>query len=131
MKTKPSLLTAGAIALLAVLPAARAVENTNPPPAQERQERGQAMREQRMKELDEKLNLTAEQKSKIAAIWDKAAEEGRAEREDGKLKRREQRKERRELMKDTRAQIRSVLTPEQQKIFDEMPRPKRGKPGGA
>lgn len=134
MKTKFQLISLGALALLAVLPVARAAETNPPPPAQEQPQRMQQMREQRMKQLDEKLHLTAEQKAKITAIWDKAAEEGRAARQEANALKREQRKERREVMKASRQDIRGVLTPEQQKIFDEMPRPKPerrdGRPDG-
>src|SRR5690606_10065772 len=81
--------TVGALALMTVFPVARAaVENTTQRPGQERAAQMQERREQRMKQLDEKLKLTAEQKTKIAAIWGKAAEEEGAMRIDAELKRR-------------------------------------------
>ncbi len=128
MKTKFSLVTLGAIALLAGWPAARAAESAKTPAQQE--QRIQQMREQRMKQLDERLKLTSDQKARIAAIWDQAAEEGRAARQGEKALRRQLRKERREAMRDARQQVRSVLTPEQQKIFDEMRPAKPARAGG-
>ena len=79
------------------------------------------MREHRMKELDEKLQLTAEQKTQIQTIWDKAEEQGKALRADETMAREDRRAKAGELMKATHAQVRGVLTPDQQKTFDTMP----------
>jgi len=90
------------------------------------------MREQRLKKLDEKLNLTADQKTQITAIWDKAEADARAARADATAEAKaERRAKMREGMKAVRQQVRAVLTPEQQKIFDTMPQDRRGGgPGG-
>ncbi|MDB6094255.1 MAG: hypothetical protein JWM32_1817 [Verrucomicrobia bacterium] len=84
---------------------------------------GKKMRERRMAQLDEKLSLTADQKQKINAIWDKAAADMKAS--DQPLSR----DERMEKMKATRTEVRGVLTAEQQKIFDAMPPEGRGRHG--
>ena len=84
--------------------------------------RMQEMREQRMKQLDEKLSLTAEQKIKINAIWAKTAKDARAAREEATEEAgKEIRAKRREAMKAAQQEVRAVLTPEQQKIFDTLP----------
>jgi Spy/CpxP family protein refolding chaperone len=89
----------------------------------------QEMRERRLKRLDEKLTLTADQKAKIIAIWDKAGQDARAAREDASTTAKEERKaKRREAMKAVHQEVRGVLTPEQQKIFDTMPQDRP--PGG-
>lgn len=72
-----------------------------------------------MKQLDEKLHLTPEQKAKIEAILKEAAELREAARQAA----REQRKQRREALRESHDQVRAVLTPAQQKIFDALPRP--------
>ena len=79
------------------------------------------MREHRMTMLDEKLHLTPEQKTQIQQIWDKAEQQMRAER-DAAVKADEDRREKRHAARQgVQAEIRAVLTPEQQKIFDQMP----------
>lgn len=82
-----------------------------------------------MKQLDEKLSLTADQKAQINAIWDKAEQDARAARDDAAATAKEERRAKmREGMKAVREQVRGVLTPEQQKVFDTMPQDRR--PGG-
>jgi Spy/CpxP family protein refolding chaperone len=66
--------------------------------------------------------LSDDQKSKLTAIYGKAAEKMRAAGPDGG------REKMMEIMMETRKEVRAVLTPEQQKKFDEMPQ--RGGPGG-
>jgi len=82
--------------------------------------------ERRMERLDQALQLTAEQKARIEAIWRKAEGDVAEIREEGKLRKRKQRREMREVMQEARAAVRDVLTPEQQKIFDAMPRERNG-----
>lgn len=126
MKTYAKFIPALALALLAVSPAMRAEDTPAAPAAQQPQRpRMQQMREQRLQQLDATLHLTADQKAKINAIWDQAAEQGRASMQDEKAARRAlraERRERREMMRQTHQQVRNVLTPEQQKLFDQMPR---------
>lgn len=78
--------------------------------------------EKRMQQLDENLKLTAEQKQKIKAIWEKQA----AELKD--LTPEERRDRRRETLMAIRNEVRGVLTPEQQKKFDSM-KHEGGRPG--
>lgn len=129
MKLYAKFLPALAFALLAVTPAIRA-ETTAPSSATPSQNpKWQQMREQRLQQLDQTLHLTADQKAKINAIWDKAAEDAKASIKDEKAGRRAmraERRERRQMLRQTQQQIRGVLTPEQQKLFDQMPRPARG-----
>jgi Spy/CpxP family protein refolding chaperone len=89
-------------------------------------------REHRLQELTEKLSLTPEQQTQIKAIWDKAEEQGKALRAQGDQLRaqgEDLRAKGKEVMKATHNQVRAVLTPEQQKIFDAMPPPGRGHHG--
>ena len=91
--------------------------------------RMQDMRERRLKKLDAKLNLTAAQKAQINAIWDKAEADARAARkETASTAKSDMREKRREALKAAHQEVRAVLTPEQQTIFDSLPpdRPGRG-----
>lgn len=127
MKTSIKLLSLAALVVLAAAPASRADDNTAPaaPPAEQQNLRGKHMREHRMQQLDEKLHLTADQKTQIEAIWAKADQQGRALRSDAALTPDDRKAKRREIMKTTHDQVRAVLTPDQQKIFDAMPPPGR------
>lgn len=119
MKTITKRLFVFALPLLITVGAARAEESQTPPPDHPRLEQ---MKERRLKRLDEKLHLTAEQKSQITAIWDKAEQQARAAREDAATAAKEERQaKRREAVKAVRQEVRGVLTPEQQTIFDSMP----------
>lgn len=124
-----------ALAALAVVSFARADEPPAPPPPPPAGEHPPRLdpkkaREHRLQMLDEKLQLTADQKQKINAIWDKAEEQGRALRADESLSRDDRRAKAMELMKASRAEVRAVLTADQQKTFDAMPpeRPMRRGP---
>lgn len=98
-----------------------------PPPAEHgRRPDPKKMREHRLRVLDEKLQLTADQKTQINAIWDKSEEKGQAIRDDDSLEREDKRDKMRELMKSTHAEVRAVLTADQQKIFDAMPPERMG-----
>ncbi len=79
--------------------------------------------EQMVQRLDEAVQLTAEQKTKITAIYAKSREKMQALPEDQRMEKG------REIMTATRAEVRAVLTAEQQKKFDEMA-PGRGQGGG-
>jgi Spy/CpxP family protein refolding chaperone len=88
--------------------------------------------EQRIAQIDKAVGgLTAEQKTKIQAIYARTAEEMRALAENSAGNRNEgTRKEGAEILKSTRAQVAAVLTAEQRKKFEDMPEPARG-PGMA
>lgn len=86
----------------------------------------------RLKLLTEKLNLTADQQTKIKDIWKDAAEKGRAARQDPaneKLSREERRAKAEAMMKDAHDQVRAVLTADQQAIFDKLPADGPGRGG--
>jgi Spy/CpxP family protein refolding chaperone len=73
--------------------------------------------------------LTAEQKSKITAIIEKAQKDRQAIMSGGGDQQ-ENRTKMQELMANERKDIRAVLTEEQAKKFDEMPAPGRGRGQG-
>ena len=68
-----------------------------------------------LKALKEKLNLTADQEKQIGDIWKSHAEEMKAARGD--------RAKMEEVRTAQHEEVRAVLTPDQQKIFDAMPPP--------
>jgi Spy/CpxP family protein refolding chaperone len=76
------------------------------------------------KMLTERLSLTAEQEKKVDAIIKSHEADMKAAREGG------DREKGREVMKTQGDEIRAVLTPEQQKQFDEMSASMRGGKGG-
>ncbi len=78
--------------------------------------------EQMVQRLDEAVQLTAEQKTKITAIYAKSREKMQALPEDQRMEKG------REIMAAVRTEVRAVLTAEQQKKFDEMT-PGRGQGG--
>ncbi|MBC7367944.1 MAG: hypothetical protein H7343_14220 [Undibacterium sp.] len=124
MKTSPKLvLTLLALGLGVTAPTARAAnqptvevapqvtpEKSHHPVAEKRVKKAVAAHD---KTLTEKLKLTAEQQEKLAALRKEQGEELKAAQGDrGKL---------REAAVASRAQVRAILTPEQQKEFDAMP----------
>jgi Spy/CpxP family protein refolding chaperone len=123
MKTIYRLLALLSLTALALAPLARADEPPpGPPPAGDQGRPDPAKRrEHRLQMLDEKLSLTAEQKEQIKAIWAKAGEQGKALRAEASAARDDLRAKGMEMMKATHAQVRAVLTPDQQKIFDALP----------
>jgi len=88
--------------------------------------RGRMTPEQQVERLSEALALTAEQKTKIVAIYKEQAAALQA------IPQEERREKGMEMMKATREKVRAVLTPEQMKKFDDMPPMGggRGGPGG-
>ncbi len=83
---------------------------------------GMGSPEQMVQRLDEAVQLTAEQKTKITAIYAKSREKMQALPEDQRMEKG------REIMASIRTEVRAVLTAEQQKKFDEMT-PGRGQGG--
>jgi len=74
-----------------------------------------------LSELTEKLSLTADQQKAIGAIIKGTQSQMKQLRDDDSLSREDRRAAVREIMASTRDQIREALTPDQQKLFDEMP----------
>ena len=87
--------------------------------------RGQITPEARIQRIEEAVgSLTADQKSKITAIYNKLQSDMQA------IPQEERREKGMALMQAAQKDVRAVLTAEQQKKFDEMPAPGRGGPGG-
>ncbi len=82
--------------------------------AQDKKGKGMPTPEQRIARIEEAVGtLTADQKTKITAILEKAGKEAAAAADD--------RAKAREIMMAANKDIRAVLTPEQQTKFDAMP----------
>lgn len=118
-----------ALAVLGLTPGAALVQAQEadtppPPPAQGEREPGhhpmRGMRGDRLKQLTEKLNLTADQQTKVKAILDDSRKQLQAARKEDTTARAEKQEKAMEVMLNTNKQIRAVLTPEQQTKFDQM-----------
>ncbi|MBC7367943.1 MAG: hypothetical protein H7343_14215 [Undibacterium sp.] len=113
----------------AVLPMVSVAQDA-PPPEKQRGPggpgggRGRMTPEQQVERLDKALSLTAEQKTKIAAIYKELAAAMEA------IPAEERREKMMEMGKATREKVRVTLTPEQMKKFDDMP-PMGGGRGGS
>ena len=102
-----------------------AVGGENNPEARPQRWRRDPM--EQFERLKQALNLTQEQSDQISAIIKGNAPQRQAILRDDSLSRNDQRAKMQELRKGTEVRIRALLTPEQQKKFDAMP---RGGPGG-
>lgn len=83
----------------------------------------------RMQKLAEKLNLTDDQKAKIAPILKSAMESRKAIKEDGNLSDEQKREKMKALGADTKAKLSAILTPEQKKKMAELRKEHKGKDG--
>lgn len=124
-----SLLVAGLALATAPVRAAETAETAEKPAQGEHSRRDQAAAQLKM--LAEKLSLTDAQKAQAAEILKAEATKLAALRDNDAAKRREKMKQMREIREEGRAKIRAILTPEQQKIFDTLPKRRMGGPGGA
>ncbi len=88
---------------------------------------GKAQRGDRFKMMVEQLKLTEDQKAKIKPILEEDQKAMKALREDQSLDKATRRQKREEIIKRSGEQVRPLLTPEQQKTFDEI---KDSGPGG-
>lgn len=133
MKHSQTLLSLLGASLLALAPLARADEPpATPPPAPAGQYRHQdraTMRANRLKELTEKLSLTDAQQQSIKAIWSASEQQGKALRDDEALSPEDRKAKRAAIMKSSHDQVRAMLTPDQQKTFDAMPKDHPGRRG--
>ena len=77
-------------------------------------------------DLTEKLSLTADEQKTVGGFISSSEGDLRALRGDDSLSKDDKRAKMREIVASTRQQIRSALTPEQQKLFDALPRNERG-----
>jgi periplasmic protein CpxP/Spy len=122
-----------ALGLVAGAPIARAQDQT--PPAQAPKGPGGGggrfmSPEDRVKQLDEALKLTDDQKTKITDLLKTQQEKGQALRADQSMSREDRRAKMMEIGKATQDGIRALLTPDQQTKFDALPQPGRGGPRG-
>jgi len=121
---KPLTLFAMVCALAA--PALRADDAPPPPPPQDgAPAHAGHMKEHRLKQLVDKLNLTADQQSQVSAILDKVEAKLKAIHDDASIAREDKRAQANEARKAGDVEIRALLTPDQQKIFDTL-KPERG-----
>jgi periplasmic protein CpxP/Spy len=75
---------------------------------------------QRTKMLTKRLNLSADQQTKVQGIFQTEQSQMQGLREDTTLSRQDLRTKMMDMRKSTDAQVRAVLDPEQQKKWDEM-----------
>jgi periplasmic protein CpxP/Spy len=124
-----------ALGLVAGAPIASAQDQTPPPqgpngPGGGRGGRGMFSPEDRIKQLDEALKLTDDQKTKITALLKTQMENMAPLFADQSMSREDRRAKMMEIGKATNDAIKALLTPEQQTKFDALPRPGRGGPRG-
>ncbi len=125
-----------ALGLVAGAPIASAQDQT--PPAQGQKGPGGGGRggrsmmspEDRVKQLDDALKLTDDQKAKITDLLKTQQEKMAPLFADQSMSREDRRAKMMEIGKATQDGIRALLTPEQQTKFDAMPQPGRGGPRG-
>jgi len=88
-----------------------------------------------LEELTQKLNLTPDEQKQVGELIKAGREQMKALREDDSMSEDDKRAKGKEIMSTTRSQIRAVLTPAQQAIFDTLPtrgpRPPQQAPGAA
>lgn len=130
----PIKLTVAALALGLAIPSSRAQDTgTPPPPPPPAGEHGgdhKGPRGDRFKMLCEKLGLTEDQKAKLKPILEDERKAMGALREDNSLDRPTRRAKMQEIRKAHGEQIRALLTPDQQKTFDELRKEHSHGPGG-
>ena len=78
-----------------------------------------------LESLSQQLTLTEDQKTKIKPILLSQSKKLREMKKDSSLGKDDLKAERRDIRQETLLQIRPILTVEQQKKLDEMPRPNR------
>lgn len=113
--------------------ALRAEDAPPPPPPQEqggKMEKPKGPRGDRLKMLSEALSLTDEQKAKIGPILADEAAAMKAVRDDAALADDAKKAKVKEIRDAHQAQVRALLTPEQQEKLDKMPKRGPGGPGG-
>lgn len=121
MKFHFKTLTLLTIGCVLASPVMRAEDTPPPPPAEmPHGHAGHGMVEHRLKQLDEKLHLTDDQKTKIATIYSSLETKLKAIRGDESLSREEKRAKAMDAMKSVHDEVRALLTADQQKIFDTM-----------
>ncbi len=91
-------------------------------PSERQNRRGQMgeNREQRFQELSQKLNLTPDQQTKVKAIMDQRRNDMMALRNDTSLTPDQKRDKAQQINQSFHTQMQGVLTPDQQKQFQEL-----------
>ena len=90
----------------------------------------QQMATRRLEQMTQQLQLTLEQSAKIKAIQDTQAPQLQAIRDDATLSRQQRREKMTPLRDAESAQIKQILTPEQQTKYDAMQAQRRAQFGG-
>ncbi len=123
---------------LALAPLARAENTPAEPPAPtapgagapgQHGHRDRGGMHDRLKDLSEKLQLTDAQKEQVKGIFSASEPQMKALWDDESLSPEDRRAKMQAIRKSTHDQIRALLTPDQQKTFDAMPKPERGHRG--
>jgi Spy/CpxP family protein refolding chaperone len=99
-------------------PDAAPADGAQPPPPPPEHHRGHGFV---LEELTKKLGLTPDQQKQVGDIIKAGREQMKALHDDDSMSDEDKRAKMKEDMADTKAQIRAVLTAEQQKIFDTLP----------
>lgn len=86
------------------------------------------MIERQMQQWKDKLSLTDDQVAQVTDIIKAQGKQMQDIRNDDSLSDDDKRAKVSELRKSTRGQVRALLTPDQQKIFDTLPQPGRRRP---
>jgi hypothetical protein len=113
------------LALVVTVPLARAQTLAPPAASSPAHPYSQALRERRLKAIDAAVGLTDAEKASINAIWDRHEQQVYAVMADASLDRRTIRRKVYAIMLASHQEVRAVLTPPQQALFDAMPRPTR------
>ena len=93
-------------------------DTTVPVTAPAKKVKGARVPDARLTELSTTLNLTDDQKAKIKPILDDETTKMHAVRKDATLSKDDQKSKSKAIRTDSDAQIRALLTPDQQKTFD-------------
>lgn len=113
------MLVIAALGFAPMTPLLQAQDNPPPPPATDRPARPpRGPHVDRLKMLTEKLDLTADQRTKVKAVLEDTHKQMLALRDDESTPRPEKRSKMMEIQLNSRKQIRALLTPDQQTKFD-------------
>ena len=117
------------LTLIAALGASTLVSISQPASAEKKA--GQTQKQNgRMEAMEKRLNLTADQKTRLKAIMTESRQQSKAVRNDKVLTETQKKEKMRTIRKDSREKMNAVLTETQRKEFDKMRRENRGQKGG-
>jgi periplasmic protein CpxP/Spy len=92
--------------------------------------RRQLSPQQRVEQLDNQLKLTADQKTKLTALFDEQGKKLRELRADKTLSQEDRRTKVRAINEADNKQIKDILTPEQNEKYQKLHADQKGKGGG-